>query len=356
VLSATLVLSLVVGAARVPLPETVKKFPNTASFNGVGARQEANMVYTVLGDAGGAMRSHGPGPQQIVSRWVAGKLNSAEKVSVLLGGAAFHDPALLRIYDEAASSPDARVRMAAIVGFYALIGDVPPAPSSVRDTARDWERFADLVRRLGWAARSRTLVHVWADSFVASKGYPLPERFVFRRSSDLCLRAIREIAEPEDLPHLLALWPLLRGDEERAQVMRTIEMISFQRLVDRSLDPSKPHGEWQINAGVALVDSWVAGLCRSLDGTRQLEVAFEAADLVERGEAATTADWFAFLNSGYPSHLPLAVERLADLGCVAVEVDRQRFENPANKSASRKVLERFPISSVPPPHPRSRRR
>ena len=312
------------------------------------------MVTAVLVDAGGALRSGGPGPQQLAMRWQTGELNSAEKVVVLLGGAAFHDPALLRAYDEAARSPEARVRIAAAVGFYVLIGDLPPAPSSVKDTPEQWERFSNLVRRLGWASRSRSLVRVWVDSFAAGKGADVADRFVFRRTGAECLRAIREIAQAEDLPEVLALWPLLDREDERGSVLRTIEMITLQRLVDRSPDPHKPWGEWQISAALALVDNWVAGLCKPVDGEAQLRRSFEANHAVGRGNVIGPAAWFFFLNAGYASSLPLALEHLADISGASVEIDRQHLDNPANKKALKRIIERFPISSEPPPKRRQR--
>jgi hypothetical protein len=351
-----LLLAVVVGAGRIPVPESVSRFPDPVSFAGIGPGQEATMVTQVLADAGGALRSSGPGPQQLVARWQAGQLNAAEKVVALLGGAAFHDVTMLRIYGEAMTSPDARVRMAAAVGYFAAIGDLPPAPSSVRDTPEEWGRFSSMLTRLAWAARSRSLVQVWADSFAAAKGAKSPsERFVFRRPGQQCLRAIREIAQPEDLPEVLALWPLLDREEERGHVMRTIELITLQRLVNRSLDPHKPRSQWEVRAALAAIDGWVAGLCRPLDGGAQLRLAFEANHLVGRGEPINPAAWFFFLNSGYASSLPLAIEHLADISGAWVEIDRQYLENPANKQASKPVLELFPISSVPPP-PRSGQR
>ena len=313
------------------------------------------MVTKVLADAGGALRSAGPGPQQIRDRWLAGRINSAEKVVVLLGGAAFHDPALLRIYDEATRSFELRVRMAAAVGFYVLIGDLPPAPSSIRDTPEEWESLSAVVRRLGWATRTRSLVRVWVDSFAVTKGAEVSERFVFRRSGKECLRAIREIAQPEDLPEVLALWPMLDRKDERGSVLRTIEMITLQRLVDRSPDPHKPWGEWQIDAAFALVDGWVARLCKPIDGEAQLRLTFEANHLVERGGALGPAAWMYFLNGGYAPSLPLALERLADISGAHVEIDRQQLGSPANKQASKRIFERFPISSVPP-RPKGRQR
>ena len=339
-------LAVVAGAGIVPIPESVMRFPDPTAFPGTGTRRQTTMVSTVLEQAGSAMRASGPGPQQLVSRWLAGDLNAAEQVAVLLGGAAFHDPALLRIYDEATRSPDARVRKAAAVGLFALIGDAPPLPSTVADTAAEWERLSALVRRLGWATRARSLVGIWVDSYAASQGSHRPERFAFRRGPNQCLKAIRELAQPEDLPDVIALWPMLAGDGDRLHVMRTLEMITMQQLVPGSMDPHKPRGKWQTDAGLYLVDSWVARTCRPVDGWAQLRGAFEANRLHAGEGSPPPAAWFRMLQFRYPSLAPLAIERLADLTGTAVVVDRQSLDNPENDAAHRRVAAALPISSV----------
>ena len=303
------------------------------------------MVTTVLADAGGALRSTGPGPQQLLARWQAGQLNPAERMVVLLGGASFHDPALLPMYAAELRSPERRLREAAAVGLYALIGDLPLAPSSLSDTPETWERLARFAGTLAEVTRRRSLVHLWADSYAAAARRAEARWFVFNRTPEQCLRAIRELAQPEDLPELLALWPLLESFNDRGQVMRTIEMITLQRLVDRPLDPHKPWGDWLVKAGLARVDDWVARSCRSLDGTRQLQLAFEAAKLVARGEPVEPADWFEFIKFRYPAFLPLAIERLAELSGSDARADRQSFENPANTQVTKQLMERLPISS-----------
>jgi len=343
-MGAALLLAVVAGAGVVPIPESVMHFPDPAAFTGTGVRQQATMVTTALQDAGAAMRASGPGPQQIVHRWVAGQLNAAEQVAVLLGGAAFHHPALLRIYDEATRSPDARVRKAAVVGVFALIGDAPPLPAAIADTPADWEKASAFVRSLGWATRVRTLVGIWSDSYAATRGASRADRFVLRRSGLQCLKAIRELAQPHDLQELIALWPLLASDSERAHLMQTIEMVTFQRLVPAGRGANAPSGAWQVNAAVATVDSWVARTCGPVDGEAQAERA--AASFGTPAGAPPLAKWFGVLQARYPAVAPLALERLAAVTGIAVTIDRQSLANPANDAAHRKVAEALPISAI----------
>jgi hypothetical protein len=340
-----LLLAVVVGSATIPIPESAIRFPDPSGSAGVGMRQEVLMLTRALSDSGGLMRAVGPGPQQLVARWTAGQLNAAEKVAVLLGGAAFHDTALLRIYDEASRDPDRRVLQAAVAGFFALIGDDPPLPSTVADTAAERERFSDLVRSFGWALRSKPLVGIWVDSFAAGRGHPISGRFALRRSGEQCLRAIREIARPEDLPEVLALWPLLVSDGDRVGVMRTLEMITLQKLVDEPEDPAKPRGAWLTRAGLARVDAWVAGTCRPPNGLSQVRAAFERNKLVEPGGTPSPEAWFRLMRFKYASFLPLALEHLSDLTGTRLAVDRHDFDGTTNANARNAIAQVLPISS-----------
>jgi hypothetical protein len=182
-----------------------------------------------------------------------------------------------------------------------------------------------------------------------------PELFAFRQDGLQCLKAIREIAEPADLPDVLSIWPFLESEQDRTFVMRTIEAISLQRLVNRPQDPQKPSGDWLIRAALASVDRSVATMCQSVDGERQITFNLEANRLLAPDGQPTARTWFAVLSMHYSSFYPLAAERLMDLSGRAVKVDRQIFDNPSNLDTIHKLREYLPASSwVPPAKPRRR--
>jgi hypothetical protein len=350
-----LLLAVVVGAGRVPIPESVMRFPDASGFAGIGPRQEVLMVEKVLKDAGLAVRALAPGPQQLAARWEAGRLNAAEKVAALLGGAAFHDGALLPIYASAVRDPDPRILKAGVVGLAALIGDRVPVPSAVTGAAEQRERLAEMTGGLVQAVRLRPLVRVWADSYAAARGIPPRGRFALRRSPEVCLWAIREIARPEDLPDLLALWPLLDGPNDRVSLMRTIEIVTLQKLVNAPADPAKPRGEMFVRGGLALVDGWVSDLCRPVDGLAQMRLAFERNRLVTPGAPLAPEAWFKLMKLGYAPFLPLAIEHLADLTGAQVAFDRHDPDGAANANARKALAEILPVSSgIAPPPPRRR--
>jgi hypothetical protein len=344
-----LVLAVVLGVGKIPIPETATQFPDCTAFAGAGLNREANMLAAALADSGRALRGGGPGPQQLAARWRAGGLNDAEKVVTLLGGGEYHDRALFPAYEDALRSGDLRIRQAAAVGFFRLVGAMPPLPSQIPDTPQTWRHLDRMMRDLGWVLRTRSLVSVWVDSYVAGKGVLRPELFAFRQPASDCLAAIRRIARPDDLPEVLSLWPLLESEGERAQILATIEAITLQRLINRSLGPRQPSGEWQLKAGLATIDQWVTNLCGTIDGERQLRLSLERSGLLDAGGDVTARTWFALVTSRFPPFAPLAAERLMDLSGTAVTLDWLNFDDPLNLEACRRLREQLPVSSWFPP-------
>jgi hypothetical protein len=351
-----LILAVVFGAGRIAIPDAALRFPDSTAYLGSGVQREANMIESALREAGLALRGGGPGPQQLAARWAAGQLNEAEKATVLLGGGVYHDPALLGIYADALQSSNLRLRQAAAVGFFRLVGLPAPLPSVIADEPVLWQRLRSMVRDLEFITRTRPLVRVLVDSYYAGKGVHRPELFAFRRDGMELLQAIREIAQPADLQDVLAVWPALGSPTERAVVMETVEMLTLQRLVNRSLDPHQPSGEWMVEAALASVDQWVATMCVSPDGESVLRQSLERNGLVGRHQSPNARTWFALMTLRYRAFLPLAADRLMDITGRALPVDRQNVSNQSNQETLKKLMETMPVSSWFPPPQQQRRR
>jgi hypothetical protein len=352
-----LLLAVVFGAGRIAIPESALRFPDPMAALGSGVGKEANMLESALRDSGLALRGGGPGPQQLAARWAAGQLNEAEKLAVLLGGGVFHDPVLLGAYADALQSGNLRLRQAAAVGFFRLVGLPAPLPSRIPDDPASWRRLRGMVLNLGFITETRPLVRVLVDSYYAGKGVRRPELFAFRRDGMELLRAIREIAQPADLQDVLAVWPALETFEERGVVMGTVEMLSLQHLVNRSPDPHQPSGDWLVKAAIASVDQWVATMCQSPDGELELRQSLERNRLLGRDRRPGARTWFALMTIRYWPFLPLSADRLMDITGMAFPVDRQTFDNPVNQDTYKKLLEAMPVSSwFPPPQQQQQRR
>jgi hypothetical protein len=338
-----LLLAVVLGAGPVPVPDAIVRFPDSSYYSESGPLRDANMLAAVASQ-GARLREVGPGPQQLAARWEAGRLNAAERVAVLLAGAGYHDPALLPVYAEALRSPVVRERQAAAVGLHWLLGLPPPAPSVMVESSHGWDELAGLASRLAEACRTKTLLSIWVDSYLAAIGEPLQGSLTLKMPPEVCLAAIRELAEPEDLGELLALWPLLASDQDRFGLLRTIEMVTLQRLVDAPLGPRAPSGESYLKAGVSMVDGWVAGLCHSIDGEGYMRATLRRFGLLDNGKPSPRT-WLRILMFKYPSIWPIAIERLSDLGAPVVVVDRQRLSAPVDSAKMLRLKDYFPIST-----------
>lgn len=341
--TAVLVLAATTGVGGVPVPDAVRRFPDSTYWPGVGLQQVGNMLAEVASSTGTSMMSVGPGPSQLMARWQAGQLSVDQRVAVLLGGAAFHDPVLLPAYAAASRSTASRERQAAAVGLAFLLGDAPPAPLAIPDTTENWEGFGRFAEALAEAARTRSLVGIWRDSYAAAIGAPHVPGLVLRRSTDACLRAIRAIAQPGDLNELLALWPLVRGLPEQAHLLRSIEMVTVQRFVEVPRGERAASGDWLLKAGVERMRSWVDGVCRTLDGEG---VFLNGVASAGGGDPAVEArPYLKVLAIRYPYVWPVAAERLTAFGGPALWLDREGVGNPANKAQIDQFWTIFPLSA-----------
>lgn len=341
-----LILAAVLGVGRIPLPESALRFPSSSAFLGTGVEREVEMVEGVLRDAGMALRGGGPGPQQLAARWASGQLNEAEKVVVLLGGGVYHDPALLPAYAAAFGSGDLRLRQAAAVGLFNLVGLTPPLPSQVGDRPQTWAQLRYMAADLAYITETRPLVRVLVDSYYAGKGVRRPELFAFHRDGKELVRAIREIARPADLGDVLALWPVLERKDERLAIAGLIEMLTLRQWFDRNLDPHQPSGEWQTDASLGAVDQWVASMCQAVDVEQLVQVSLERLGLVARGGSPNARAWFAMLLlPQHPQFDPTAADQLMDWTGAAFPIDRHRFDSAVTNEAIGQLRELMPVSS-----------
>ena len=121
----------------------------------------------------GRVLNNWPGPSRLVEIWETEELPPYRRATLLIGGAAFHDPQMLPIYREAVFSKDLRVAQAAVWGYRNLIGDLPPGLSGeIPDDAR--RLLAGEIDAVIAATRRGTLVQMWLASALATEGKDLP--------------------------------------------------------------------------------------------------------------------------------------------------------------------------------------
>lgn len=338
-----LLLAAVVQAGQIPVWDAVKRFPDASYWPGGPEQRTANMLQEIRRDVGGQMRWAGPGPQQLAARWATGKLSGDEKVAVLLTGADFHHPCLLPVYAAALETGEQRVRQAALIGLHWLLGEAAPDATRIPPDAPVWAEATRFARIVASAAQRRTLVQIWADSYVATTGQRREGRLVFDRSGDQCLAAIREIATPADLNTLVALWPLLVSQNHRYSLMLTIEMVSLQKFVEIA---KSPRGGWApevfYDASARRLDDWVASRCGWVDGVSMVEQ--KAAEVGAASGTGPLGGWLAITRAGYPPVWPTVADALLGYGAPAVWLNRQQPSDPGNEEAMRRLREHFPVT------------
>ncbi len=345
-------LTLVVAQAvapSLPAPQSLARFPDATFWPGVGVQQVGNMLAEIRRDSEQEMRSRGPGPQQLAARWLRGGLSERDQLALLLGGASYHHPALLKAYAQAFRSPSLKVRQAAAVGMAWLLGDRPPAPQSIPDTAETWQRLADFAEALVEASRTRSLVGIWIDSYLHARGLPRRPGLVLVRDTGQCLQAMVEIAGPADLPELLALWPLLDVPGDRYAVLRVLEVVMVARLVASPGGERGGWGAWVYESGAEIVDAFVAQRCGALDGW---EVARRNAIAVSRHDdgcgACTPGPWLRLLDLSYPPVWAVALEVLPAFGAPFVLFERGNVQTGGTAHSLERVLAHFEIQGKAP--------
>ncbi len=338
----SLAVAAALGTGSIPVWDAVQRFPDSSFWPGVGRQRTANMLATIRSEVGRQLRTAGPGPQQLAARFLQGQLSSDEKVTVLLAGADFHHPALLPLYAAALRSSVLRERMAALIGLHWFLGEPAGDATALAADSPAWEGAAKLADRLVAAMRERTLVELWADSYLAAADLAQAGDLVLPRTPRHCLEAIREIATPADLDTLVALWPLLAEQTDRYHLMATIEMVSLQKFVEIFKSPRGGWGSMYYDASARRVDDWVGSRCGPVDG--EALVRWKVREAAGEGELGELGGWLALLRAGYPPVWPTVADGLLAFGAPAVSFNRQRPDDPENENAVRELREYFPLT------------
>jgi len=329
----------------IPVPEVVKRFPDPSYYPGVGVQREAHMLDVIQREVAEELLTRGPGPGQLLARFLANELDGDQRVAVLLGACHYHDPQLLPLYRAAFEEGNVKEKLAAAVGFYQLVGLVPPAPSTIPATGPHWQALAQRARELERATRERPLSTLWARSYLVAIGAGKPQPFAFQAKPEECLEALARIAQPEDLPEVLALWPLARP-QDRSRLVRLLEALTLSELVPKPPNPQGPTGPWLMETAVNTVEAFVASLCRTPDGW---EGFWRKAS--ELGGGDVKAGLLKVLQHPYPPAWPMAAFHLQGFGAPAVLLDRTRPDNPANKEQVARVRQAFEAKPAEQPRP-----
>jgi len=267
-----------------------------------------------------------PGPSQLLRLWNEGELDEPDRVSLLLGGAAFHDPLLLPAYREAVLSPSQRVRQAATYGYRDLLADsLPPVSRGVSE-----EDAALLGDEMDWVMRTLaegSLFEMWMQALLVHEEAGLPDwhGVTLQRAPVVCLRALDRLVGVEDLPLLLEAYDMTQDFSTRISLLKLVEAVTLSRFIVMPTDKKAGWGRYVFVTAMQAL----AGARRGwpLDGCTVNGEAVLAQNLRKMGVSGfdpLSADgcgvWLGILDQGLPRWWMLASRQLYACGGPWVEI------------------------------------
>lgn len=288
-----------------------------------------------------------PGPGQLLRLWSQDRLDEADRVSLLLGGAAFHDPVLLPVYREAARSPSQRVRQAAVYGYRDLIADsLPDVGGGVSDeNAKQFGVELDLVIE---TLAQRSLVELWLQALLASEDLELPgwRGVTLRRTPEVSLRALERLVDVEDLNSLLVAYDGSADFGTRVNLLKLVESVTLSRFIIMPEGAKEGWGRHVFEAALEGMerarDLWSRNGC-TVDGEKVLARNLRAMGVT--GIDPLSVDgcglWVGVLDRGYPQWWGFAARRLYDCGGPWVEISTLAPERPPGPDLRMKLIDWF---------------
>jgi len=306
--------------------------------------------------------SRWPGPEELMRMWKEETLSEKQRVALLLGGAAFHDPVLLPAYREAVDSTSERVRQAGIYGYYDLVADRRPDvnreiddPTAAR-VAEEMDAVADTLRR-------NPLLSLWLQTLLVGEGSTFPgwQGVVLKRSGRDSLRAAERLAGAEDLDLLVRAFQLSENQSNRIGLTMLIEAVSLSRFIELPTNPRDAWGQENFTNGIlrleATLPSWYGVGC-AVDGEKVLRRNLRAMGVVNLDPFSPEACemWITVLTQGLPRWWMLAAKRLYACGAPWYELSALNPDREQNRVAREFLVNWYqpPPVKTPPPRPSPR--
>jgi len=276
-----------------------------------------------------------PGPSQVLDLWRAGALDTEAKVAVLLGCSASHDPVLLPIYREAATSTNPRLRMAATYGYRDLLGDGLPDVSAGVDIEAG-RRIALEIDRVAETLRARPLSEFWLQALLAAEDGAMPgwSGVTMQRPPGVSVGALEKVIDIEDFGLLAAAW---RSAEQLTTKMALVRLLEAATLQSFMVKPQGDRTGWGLRdmeeafaATDAFVGLWLDQQCST---NPDRVVGYSLSRMGVRGLRPTDPRawdlWIAILDRGEPAWRMMAAKRLYALGGRWAELSVFRAGSPA---------------------------
>lgn len=275
-----------------------------------------------------------PGPSQVVDQWRSRDLEPQEKMAILLGMSASHDPVLLPLYREAVMSDHGRIRMAAAYGYRELLGDALPNVANGVDLESAGQLAAEMDA-VAQTLRERPLVEFWLQSVLMDDGASMPgwRGAVVRRPKGIGLRAVERVLSFDDFKYLATAYRLAPSKDTRVSLIRLLEAITLREFLIMPTDARAGWGSKHINealeAADTYVDYWIDVRCTT-DPNLILAASMNAMGV--RGVPPLAPELYGFWldvlkNGAGPWHM-MAARQLYDLGGRWSQLSVLRADSP----------------------------
>ncbi|TFG39954.1 MAG: hypothetical protein E4H44_01100 [Candidatus Aminicenantes bacterium] len=288
-----------------------------------------------------------PGPSQLMALWREGGLDEPAQVSLLLGGAVFHDPVLLPAYREAVLSPSQRVRQAAVYGYRDLLGDSLPRVSggvSEEDAALLGEEMDWVMRTLAEAS----LFEMWMQALLVHEDTGLSgwHGVTLQRTPGACSQALDRLVGVEDLPLLLQAYDITRDFSIRVNLLKLVEAVTLSRFIIMPTDEKAGWGRHVFTTAMDALEGARRGWPR--DGCTVNGEAVLSQNLRTMGVSGLdplSSDgcgvWLGILDRGFPQWWMLSSRQLYACGGPWVEMSALAPERDPGPEQRKMLLQWF---------------
>jgi hypothetical protein len=279
-----------------------------------------------------------PGPFELLRMWRDTELSEKERVALLVGGAAFHDPVLMPAYREALSSDSQLLRQAAIYGYRNLIADRRVSVDITIDD-RVAEAIGSEIRGMQRILERHSLVEVWLQSLLAHEGLALPgyEGIRLKRPPTDCMNAVDRLADIGDLDLLVTAFELSSDTSNQIGMLEIIDGLSLSRFISVPTGAKPTWGVERYEIGIeyfrTAVENWQNKGCR-VDGEAVLRGNLRSlgAEVDDPLSAEACTVWLGILRGEVPKWWATAARRLYACGGPKYELSALNANSQANRA------------------------
>lgn len=285
-----------------------------------------------------------PGPTELVRLWNEGNLSEEERVILLVGGAAFHDPQLLAVYRQAVISDSQRIRQAAIYGYRDLLADGLPNVNVEIDD-RSASLLGEEMRWVERTLRKSSMVEMWLQAVLSTedKEFPGWRGIRLQRSVSNCYRAIERLVEIEDLDFLVNCYRLTDNRSTRINLIKLIEAVTLSRFIIMPSGGKQGWGAHVFDDAMGSLEhslrQWSKGRC-AVDGETALRHNLKIMGVPEIDPLAreNCRLWVNVLEKGLPQWWMMASRKLYACGGPWYGLTAFSPENQRNKEMRQQLL------------------